>query len=65
MYKMLSSLARLDLTNEENMLLFVRSSEAVESNLVKLETSGTMILPPQVIALPKTILTNLAIYVPR
>ena len=53
MYKMLSSLARLDLTNEENMLLFVRSSEAVESNLVKLETSGTMILPPQVIALCK------------
>ena len=53
MYKMLSSLARLDLTNEENMLLFVRSSEAVESNLVKLETSSTMILPPQVIALCK------------
>ena len=42
---LISSLTRLDLTTEENMLLFV-CSEAVESNLVKLEASCTMILPP-------------------
>ena len=32
------------MTNEENMLLFV-CSEADESNLVKLETRHTVILP--------------------
>ena len=40
-----SSLSRLDLTKEENMLFFV-CSEAAESKLVKLETSHTVILPP-------------------
>ena len=44
---LVSSLTRLDLTKYENMLLFVYS-EAVESNLVKLETSCTVILPPTV-----------------
>ena len=36
---MVSSITSLDLTNEENMLLFV-CSKAVEFNLVKLETSS-------------------------
>ena len=36
----------LDLTKEVNILLFLRSGE-VESNLVKLETSRTVILPLQ------------------
>ena len=44
---MVSSLTRLDLTNKVNMLLYV-CSEAVESELVKLETSRTVILPPLV-----------------
>ena len=38
---------RLDLTQGDNMLLFVHS-EAAESILVKLETSRTVILPPTV-----------------
>ena len=43
--RLVSSLTSLDLTQEENMLLFV-CSEADESNLVKLETSHGMILTP-------------------
>ena len=43
--QLVSSLLRLDLTKEENMLFFV-CSEAVESKLVKLETSRTVILSP-------------------
>ena len=43
--RLISSLTRLDLAKEENMLLFVRS-ESVEFNLVNLETSHTVILPP-------------------
>ena len=42
-----SSLTRLDLTKEENMLFFVCSEEA-ESKLVKLEASHSVILPPTV-----------------
>ena len=42
--QLISSLTRLDLTKQENMLLSA-CSEAVESQLVKLETSGTVILP--------------------
>ena len=42
--QLVSSLARLDLTNKKSMVLFV-FSEAVESKLVKLETSCTGILP--------------------
>ena len=38
--QLVSSLKRLDLTNKENMLLFVYSEA------VKLETSSTVILPP-------------------
>ena len=45
--QLVSSLTRLELTKKENMLLFV-CSEAVESILVKLETSRTVILPPMV-----------------
>ena len=45
--QLVSSLLRLDLTKEENMLFFV-CSEAVESKLVKLETSRTVIFPPTV-----------------
>ena len=45
--RLVSSLTRLDLPKYENMLLF-GYSEAVESNLVKLETSHTVILPPTV-----------------
>ena len=40
---LVSSLTRLDLTKKENMLLFVLS-EAVQSELDKLETSHTVIL---------------------
>ena len=43
--RLISSLTRLDLAKEENMLLFVRR-ESVEFNLVNLETSHTVILPP-------------------
>ena len=43
---LVSILARLDLTKKE-FFLFV-FSEAVESKLVKLETSGTVILSPMV-----------------
>ena len=42
---LVSSLTRLDLTKEDNMFLFA-CSEAVESNLVKLETVQTGIFPP-------------------
>ena len=45
--RLVSGLTRLYLTKHENMLFFV-SSEAVESNLVKLETSCTVILPSTV-----------------
>ena len=45
---LISSLTRLDLTKQENKLLFV-CTEAVESKLVKLETSCTVILPPTAI----------------
>ena len=38
---------RLDLTKQENMLLFL-CSEAVESKLVKLETSRTVSVSPTV-----------------
>ena len=38
---------RLDLTKKENMLFFV-CSEVVESTLVKLESSRTVIPPPAV-----------------
>ena len=41
------SSTRLTLASKENMLLFV-CKEAVESNLVKLESSCTVILPPTV-----------------
>ena len=41
---LVSILTISDMTNEENMLLFV-CSEADESNLVKLETRHTVILP--------------------
>ena len=44
---LVSILARLDLTKKEKYFLFV-CSEAVESKLVKLETSGTVILSPMV-----------------
>ena len=47
---MVNSLTRLNLTKEENILLFV-NSEAVESNLAKLEASRTVILPPTMIVL--------------
>ena len=43
---LVSSLTRLDLTKNENMLLFV-CCEAIESKLVKLETSHTVILFPK------------------
>ena len=43
--RLVSSSTRLDLTKKENMLLFV-SSEAVVSKILKLETSRTVILPP-------------------
>ena len=42
---LVSSLKRQDMIKKENMFLFV-CSEAVESKLVKLETSFTVILPP-------------------
>ena len=42
---MVSSLTRFDLTKEENILLIV-CSKAVESELVNLETSHTVILNP-------------------
>ena len=42
--RLVSSLARLDLTIKENVRLIV-CSEAVESKLDKLETSQTVILP--------------------
>ena len=45
--RLVSSLTRQDLTQKENMLLFL-CSEAVESKLVKLETSRTVIFPPTV-----------------
>ena len=37
--QLVTTLARLDLTNKENILLFV-CNEAVESKLVKIETCG-------------------------
>ena len=46
--RLVYSLTRLDLTKGENMLLFVLCSEAVESNLVKLETSHKVRLSPTV-----------------
>ena len=45
--RLVSSLTRLELTNEGNKILFV-VSEAVYCNLVKLETSWTVMLPPMV-----------------
>ena len=45
--RLVSSLTRLELTNEGNVILFV-FSEAVKYNLVKLETSCTVMLPPMV-----------------
>ena len=45
--QLVSSLTRLELTNERNLILFV-FSEAVYCNLVKLETSCTVVLPPTV-----------------
>ena len=42
--RLVSSLTRLDLTIEENVLSFV-SREAVESNLVKLETYNEWAFP--------------------
>ena len=47
--QLVSSLTRLELTNDGNTKLFV-FCEAVSSNLVKLETSRTVILPPTVSA---------------
>ena len=47
MLRLVSSLARLDLTKIEKTRLLVWG-EAVESKLVKLETSCTVILPPTV-----------------
>ena len=47
LYWLVSSLTRLELTNEGNIILFV-FSEAVQCNLVKLETSRTVMLPPTV-----------------
>ena len=44
---LVSSLTRLEMTNEGNIILFV-FSEAVYCNLVKLETSCTVMLPPTV-----------------
>ena len=44
--QLVSDLTRLDMVNEEKM--FFVCSEAVESKLVKLETSRTVILPPTV-----------------
>ena len=43
--QLVSSLTRLDLT-KKGKVLFSTCSEAVESKLVKLETSHTVILPP-------------------
>ena len=45
--QLVSSLTRLDLT-KKGKVLFSTCSEAVESKLVKLETSHTVILPPTV-----------------
>ena len=47
MVQLVSSLSRLDLTNNENTLIFV-CSKADESKLLKLETNRTVILPPMV-----------------
>ena len=47
MLRLVSSLTRLDLTKIEKTRLLVWG-EAVESKLVKLETSCTVILPPTV-----------------
>ena len=44
---LISFLTRLDLTEELNMVSFV-CSETVQSNMVKLETSRTVIIPPLV-----------------
>ena len=44
---LVSSFTRLEVTNEGKTLLFV-CGEAVESKLVKLETSCTVIVPPMV-----------------
>ena len=47
--QLVSSLIRLNLTYEENALIFVCGGvAAVESELVKLETSGIVILPTTV-----------------
>ena len=43
--QLVSSLTRLDLTKKEKLLLFFICSEAVESKLVNLETSRTVMLP--------------------
>ena len=43
--QLVSSLTSVKLTNEGNIILFV-CSEAVKCNLVKLETSHTVMLPP-------------------
>ena len=45
--RVVSSLTRLELTNEGNIILFV-FSEAIKCNLVKLKTSRTVIFPPMV-----------------
>ena len=45
--QLVSSLTRLKLTSEGNIILFV-FSEAVYCNLVKLETNCTVMLPPTV-----------------
>ena len=46
--QLVSSLTRLELTKEENMLIMT-CSEAVESKLVKLQTSCTVVLPKQIL----------------
>ena len=49
---LVSTLTRLDQTKQENMLVFAYlCSEADETNLVKLGTTCTVILPPMVSSL--------------
>ena len=47
--QLVSSLTRLDLTKEENLLFFV-CREAATFTFVKLETSRTVILPPSTVS---------------
>ena len=58
--RLVSSLTRLELTNEGNMILF-ELSEAVQCILAKLETSRTVILPPMVSVLWLRIAPTLSI----